>query len=86
MSARFKSIVAAVAKERKRQDSMWGKLPRVGDQITDTGQWALITQEELGEAAKAFLTDDPTQAEKELIEAAAVIMAWIEDMMIKDGR
>lgn len=58
--------------ERERQDTKWG------EQNHDAGMWSLILQEELGEAARAKLEGNRGELVKELVEAAAVLSAWIE--------
>lgn len=65
-------IFEKIAAERQRQDSKWG------EQNHEAGMWSLILGEETGEASKAFLQGNEAHAVTELIEAAAVIVAWIE--------
>ena len=66
--------------ERQRQDNLWG------EQDHDDGVWSLILSEEVGEAAQQALrllfsssrsvaTDE---LRKELIQVAAVAVAWAE--------
>lgn len=65
-------IPILVMAERDRQDNKWG------EQNHGDGIWALILMEELGEAAKEFLEGNLKYARKELIESAAVTVAWVE--------
>ena len=69
------SVLELIAGERKRQIAKWG------EQIHTNGQWLLILTEELGEASKALLTGNCLSGAEELIQAAAVLTAWIEDML-----
>lgn len=64
-------FIEAILRERDRQDQ------KFGEQRHTDGKWLLILQEELGEAAKALL-DNTVDADIELVEAAAVIVAWLE--------
>lgn len=61
--------------ERARQDRKWGEQNH-GDEI-----WYMILAEEIGELAKALLPSVAGQegnAVKELVEVAAVALAWLE--------
>ncbi len=60
-----------VDEESQRQVAKWG------EQNHDDGRWSLIFQEELGEAAKDMMEERPEAADKELIEAATVILQWV---------
>lgn len=61
-----------ITSERARQDAKWGL------QDHDDGRWSLILQEELGEVAEAILNGRFDDSGKELVQAAAVIIAWLE--------
>jgi hypothetical protein len=63
-------VLEALLLERIRQDNKWGQ------QNHTDGAWWPIFQEELGEFARAENERDFEQADKELIEAAAVLLAW----------
>jgi hypothetical protein len=65
-------VIENIRRERERQDGKWG------EQNHDAGKWMLILQEELGEACKSNLEGNRGEFVKELVEAAAVIAAWIE--------
>ena len=66
--------------ERQRQDNLWGT------QDHDDGVWSLILSEEVGEAAQQALrllfsssrTVAAAELRKELIQVAAVAVAWAE--------
>jgi hypothetical protein len=64
-----------IVAERQRQIAKWGK------QVHANGTWLLILTEELGEASKSLLEEDRLSGAEELIQAAAVIVAWLEDML-----
>ncbi len=72
-------IFNAIRQERKRQDAKWGD--QSGNAPT---VWATVLAEEVGEAAQAALhvqfEHELTIADlrKELIEVAAVAVAWVE--------
>jgi hypothetical protein len=63
-------ILLVVASERARQDAKWG------EQNHDDLYWLGILMEEVGEAAKDVIEN--RSPHKELIEVAAVAVAWVE--------
>ena len=65
----------AVRDERIRQDKKWG------EQNHRDSTWLAILVEEVGEAAKAILEKDGDDLEKEIIQVAAVAVAWRESRM-----
>lgn len=65
-------ILSRIAIERKRQDELWGI------QNHDPYKWLTILIEELGEVSQDFLKSRPIEAMEEMIQSAAVIVAWIE--------
>ena len=74
------SVLLDVAAERGRQDAKWG-----ADRDYPHGMWALILGEEYGEACEAVLEIDEfnpgpglTELRAELVQVAAVAVAWIE--------
>ncbi len=71
----MEKIWQLIVAERQRQIAKWGK------QVHANGSWLLILTEELGEASKALLEGDRLSGAEELIQAAAVIVAWLEDML-----
>lgn len=71
--------VAAILDERRRQDERWG-VPN-----HEPFTWMAILSEEMGEAARAALHDkfggpDAGTLRAELIQVAAVTIAWIESL------
>lgn len=77
------NVMANVATERARQKKKWGQ------QDHDDGKWALILMEEVGEAAQASLEATPLNLRAELVQTAAVVVAWVEALdrraMIEEG-
>lgn len=77
------SILNSIVDERVRQDEKWG------DQSEHPATfWYAVLGEEVGEVANAILNDaklpwynqDDKAIEKELIQVAAVAVAWLEAM------
>lgn len=70
----------AIELERGRQISMWG------DQQHTHEHWLSILTEEVGEVARALNDDkDKDEIRKELVQVAAVAVAWLEDGYRKTG-
>ncbi len=66
-------ILNAIVDERVRQDEKWG------DQSGHTAEfWYTILGEEVGEVANAVLNQNDKAIEKELLQVAAVAVAWLE--------
>ena len=80
-------IFSDFLRERMAQDNMWKK-PQDHSQFT----WLVILMEEIGEASEALLKykyeNDrlgcSIKYRKELIQAGAMIMAMLEDMMTEE--
>ncbi len=72
------SAISRIMSERARQDAKWG------EQNHDPGKWLLILTEELGEVAKSQLEGDRDNYLKELVQSAAVLVAWLECELRKD--
>lgn len=68
-------VIDQVRDERARQDEKWGSQRHLDD-----GRWTEIFLEELGEAAKAKLEGDLRGQRTELVQATAVLVAWIESI------
>jgi len=68
------SIFELIAAERDRQDQKWG-----ANRSLENPVWLTILAEEVGKSAEAALKNMPT-LEKELIQVAAVAVAWLEDL------
>ena len=76
-------IYAAIDAERERQADKWGgahdwghgdcSSPAVADIVK-----TVVLSEECGEAARAVLDTDIDQLRTELIQVAAVAVAWLE--------
>jgi hypothetical protein len=69
---RYRAVLVEVVSERDRQLTKWG------EQQHHPGVWSLILAEELGEVAERALHDDAAGIRRELVQAAAVLVAWIE--------
>lgn len=65
-------ILEAIVKERRRQDQKWGP------QNHEDAFWFQILMEEVGEAAKASLNREKAETREELIQVAAVAIAFVE--------
>jgi NTP pyrophosphatase (non-canonical NTP hydrolase) len=61
-----------IMEERERQARKWG------EQDHHDLYWLGILTEEVGEAAKALIENDQPAAEAELVQCAAVLVAWLE--------
>jgi NTP pyrophosphatase (non-canonical NTP hydrolase) len=64
-----------IQRERKSQDKKWGEQNHTDE------RWLTIATEELGEIANAILKPSPTDPDnikKEIIQLAAVCVAWLE--------
>lgn len=73
-------VINSILAERKRQDDKWGIQRHQPD------YWMLIAIEEVGEIAQALLQNDRESYRKELIQTAAVFVAWLEsEFALTDG-
>lgn len=68
-----RKILQLVREERERQDLTWGP---VGDRVND--KWSDILMEEVGEVSRAILELDRDNQRVELVQVAAVAVAWLE--------
>jgi hypothetical protein len=73
-------VISDVIEERKRQDEKWG-----AGRDQDNLVWSSILTEEVGEAAEQSLWVhfdgiDEARLYKELIQIAAVAVAWAENL------
>ena len=66
-----------ISKERDRQDAKWGEQNH-GDLF-----WLGILSEEVGEAARDIIED--AKVKRELVEVAAVAVAWLEAIERRGG-
>ena len=75
MSKILEKIFSDIDIERTRQKSKWGA------QFHSDQEWPTILGEEFGEVCKAFLEKGRSEElEAELIQVAAVAVAWLEDI------
>ena len=78
-------IHAAIMDERERQSVKWGKDHPWGsgdcssNNVSQVVKSAVL-QEECGEVARAVLDVDPGNLREELVQVAAVAVAWLESM------
>lgn len=61
-----------IAEERVRQDAKWG------EQNHDDDRWSVVLSDEIGEASKAILEGDTIHLRRELVQIAAVAVAWMQ--------
>jgi NTP pyrophosphatase (non-canonical NTP hydrolase) len=67
------TVLQAILAERERQDSKWG------DQTQNTDEhWTVILTEELGEVAREVYEKRSAGMFEEIVQCAAVCMAWGE--------
>ena len=76
----FGIVIADILKERVRQDKKWG-----ANRVLPDFTWNAILTEEVGEAAKEVLEVDVKKLRVELIQVAAVAVAWIESLDRRKG-
>lgn len=76
MSKATETTLELIQQERQRQDQRWGPPNH------PPGEWLLILQEEIGEVCQAVLTDDWDSYRRELIHAAAVLVAMYDQELI----
>lgn len=77
-SAARETILMMVSAERDRQDVKWGGIP--GLERRDEHTYAAVLGEEVGEACKAWLERDLESLREELVQVAAVAVAWLEEI------
>lgn len=61
-----------ILEERQRQDEKWGEQNHIDL------YWMGILVEEVGEAAKEMIEGNVEKMNKELVQVAAVALAWLE--------
>lgn len=66
-------VLRAVQEELCRQDEKWGADRDLGDL-----RWLRVLMEEVGESAAAM--EDGTDLRAEVVQVAAVAIAWLEAM------
>ena len=70
-------IILNIEEERERQDEKWG-WPNGGLAGQDPYKKLAILAEEFGEVANALLEEDYENMKVELVQVAAVCVAWLE--------
>lgn len=65
-----------VRAELSRQDEKWGADRNQHDMI-----WLTILSEEFGETAQAILKKQPVETTEELVQVAAVSIAWLKNRL-----
>lgn len=78
MNAVQGAIVRQVLAERHRQDGKWGGTPGVNRR--DDATYPAVLGEEVGEVCQAWLERDVPHLREELVQVAAVAIAWIEEI------
>lgn len=78
-------IIAAIGAERMRQEQLWNGPHDWGSgdcssALVEPSTKAAILAEECGEVARAVLDKADTSLRTELIQVAAVAVAWLEGM------
>lgn len=73
-----RAILAEISAERDRQDGKWGGIP--GTDRRDDHTYAAVLGEEFGECCQAWLECDTEALRAELVQTAAVAIAWIEEL------
>jgi hypothetical protein len=72
------ALLIEVSMERMRQDAKWGGRP--GIDRRDDHTYAAVLGKEFGETCKAWLERDTVALRVELIQVAAVALAWAEEL------
>lgn len=72
---RTEAVLKELHHERNNQDREYGN-----NRVLPHGDWSLLVGEELGEVAKAILEGNVTHARSELVQAGALIVAWVESI------
>lgn len=67
-----KAVIELIIEERKRQDEKWGKSDH------SNFVWNAILNKEVGEVAHEVLNELPYSLREEVVQVAAVAMAWLE--------
>jgi NTP pyrophosphatase (non-canonical NTP hydrolase) len=72
-------ILSAVSDERDRQDEKWGGVPGL-DRGDNDVKYPAVLGEEFGEVCQAWLEGDLANLRTELVQVAAVAVAWVEEL------
>lgn len=82
MAINQQGILFDIIDERKRQDEKWGD-----QSVKNNYIWLAILMEEIGEISEAILKEvNWLDGRKELIQIAAVAVAWIEKLDKEHGQ
>lgn len=73
-----KEILESISKERERQDELYGEIRKFS-----APSWYTILGEEYGEVGRGIMRNE-LNLKEELIQTAAVIVAWLETIDRKD--
>jgi hypothetical protein len=71
----FAKAIILVRNERERQEEKWGQ------QNHDSAKWNQVLAEEIGEAAKDAMEKGEGAELTEVIQVAAVALAWAETIL-----
>ena len=71
-------IIEDVIEERERQDQKWGKTKHAAL------VWNAILNEEVGEVAHEILNTSTPNMKTELVQVAAVVFAWLEQIIERE--
>lgn len=88
MALRTELVLGAVAAERERQQKLWNRSHEWGygdcssEGVAPSVKLAVLG-EEYGEVAQALLERDRYKLREELVQLAAVAVAWVENI---DGK
>jgi hypothetical protein len=79
------AVFTAIVEERVRQLAMWGQPHPWGQGDCSSSDVAepvkvAVLLEEVGEVARAVLEGDPQNLRAELVQVAAVAVAWLEGL------
>jgi NTP pyrophosphatase (non-canonical NTP hydrolase) len=69
-------VFALILAERERQDAKWGSQRHLAPLV-----WLAVLTEEIGEVAKAILEHEPSGVRDELVQVAAVAVAWLSALI-----
>jgi NTP pyrophosphatase (non-canonical NTP hydrolase) len=72
----MEEIFELIRQERKRQDKKWGKIPRE----LNIHKWMSVLTEEVGEVAESLLKREDENTKIELVQVAAVCVAFLEEL------
>lgn len=74
-------VLQAIREERRRQDERWGS-----PNTNPLPVWQLVLSEEVGEVARAVLQGDRYGLREELVQVAAAVVAWLEQLERETAR